>query len=88
MRACVRACVRVCVCVFDLVAATNSLIAAVDSDSTSFPDLLASVTSESGQPFSKSDHVAVGCYPSPFASKSAPKYILLNSGFTFREGRA
>ena len=67
--------------------ATNSLIAAVDADDSSFPDLLGSVASEVGLPFSAADHVAIGCYPSPFASKSTPKYILLNSGFTFREGR-
>ena len=71
-----------CACV----TATNSLISTVEAVSSSFPDLFASVTSENGLPFSEADHIAVGCYPSPFASRSAPKYILLNSGFTFREG--
>jgi hypothetical protein len=36
--------------------------------------------------YSGEDHVAIGCYPSPFASPGSPKYICLNSGFTFREG--
>ena len=61
--------------------ATNSLIADVETASASFPDLLAL-----NGAYSASDHVAIGCYPSPFASHDSPKYICLNSGFTFREG--
>ena len=67
-------------------AATNSLIADVTAAASSFPDLLGTVTSEDGELFSAADHVAIGCYPSPFTSNG--KYVLLNSGFTFREGRA